>query len=490
MAVTYAFSINTFIDDIGAYAGFAAAIGLALFALLLFAQARELKRLREWGAHAHDRLADVERRLAGALELARRANAPAARAQATGTVQRPPAVRPLGRQPGAPVPARTSAPSKLPLLPAAPAGVGGPALASATVLVPLPASPPGTALPGALPSAAPAAQPTGPGAQPVAPTARPAGPGAQPGAPAAVPAVPGAHPTAPAAQPAPAAPAPLPGATPPSVDVPSLTPATAAAASAASQAPPAAPATGNGHAGVPPATLPPQRPAGQDLVPPARPPARPAVPARPGGARPPARPGQRPVRSSSARPAAAAPLRQRTPSATPRSGGAQPPEAPPARRGLLFALAGVGALVVAVVAVIALTSGGDDGSPSNGTPAGSTGSTQTQQRTTAAPPHGQTTVAVLNGTPSEGLAATAASQLVADGFVRGTVTNASSQDRPITVVSYYGGHEAEAAEVAKTLGVPSDAVEAIDPDTEAVVCSTGAGTCPETVVVTVGADRQ
>ncbi|MGB2710625.1 MAG: hypothetical protein WBC33_03850, partial [Conexibacter sp.] len=89
MAVTLAFSVNTFIDDIGAYAGFAAAVGLALFALLLFAQARELKRLREWGAHTHDRIGELERRLAGALELARRATATHG---ATG-VQRPAAVR-------------------------------------------------------------------------------------------------------------------------------------------------------------------------------------------------------------------------------------------------------------------------------------------------------------------------------------------------------------------------------------------------------------
>ncbi|HEX5147336.1 MAG TPA: hypothetical protein VFV85_09945, partial [Conexibacter sp.] len=76
----FAFSVHSFIDKVGAYVGIAAAIGLALFALLLFAQARELKRLREWGGQAHDRIGELERRLAAALELARRAGA----AQRTG----------------------------------------------------------------------------------------------------------------------------------------------------------------------------------------------------------------------------------------------------------------------------------------------------------------------------------------------------------------------------------------------------------------------
>ncbi|MGN6190326.1 MAG: hypothetical protein ACTHOE_15660, partial [Conexibacter sp.] len=167
-------SVHHYIDKVGTYAGFAAALGLALFALLLFAQARELKRLREWGAQAHDRIGELERRLAAALELARRASA----TQRTGAVpaQRPAApagpaaARPA---PARPVLARTSAPTRLPLLPAAPAGVGGAALGSATVVVPLPKQPPG---------ASPAADAPAPGAAPAritpapAPTAAPVPP--------------------------------------------------------------------------------------------------------------------------------------------------------------------------------------------------------------------------------------------------------------------------------------------------------------------------
>lgn len=43
------------IQQIGAYAGFAAIVGLAVLSALYFSQARDLKRLREWAARAPDR---------------------------------------------------------------------------------------------------------------------------------------------------------------------------------------------------------------------------------------------------------------------------------------------------------------------------------------------------------------------------------------------------------------------------------------------------
>jgi len=162
MAVTLALSINDFVDKVGAYVGFAAAIGLALFALLLFAQARELKRLREWGAQAHDRMGELEKRLAAALELARRAGVQQRAGQTAPPRPQPqpraavPAPRPAG---ATPVLASTRAPVRLPLLPAAGAGVAGPALGSATAGVELPSHPPGTAPASADPRAVPAAQP-------------------------------------------------------------------------------------------------------------------------------------------------------------------------------------------------------------------------------------------------------------------------------------------------------------------------------------------
>jgi hypothetical protein len=472
--VIFALSVQDFVDKIGAYVGFAAALGLALFALLLFAQARELKRLREWGAHAHDRIGELERRLAVALELARRASSPQ-RTMAPGAAQRAGGPAAVARPPQAarPAVARTSSPTRLPLLPAAPARVAGAALGSATVLVPLPKHPPGVA-PAAAP--APATAPTPAGTS--APVTRPATPTATPltaePATSVTPAPTTPAPATAAAQgPAqPAAPAPTP--------VPATSPESAPPSPAAPA--PAPPQLGaNGHSDTFPPVPPVRRPA-----PPVRRPA--GGPGRRPVARPAARPGQRPV--------PAAPLRARGPAtATPRGGGngnGHVEDPPHGRRRLALLLAGLGAIAVAAVAVLLLTGGGSD-SPSTA-PAASSGTSaqQTpasrQTPTAAAPAHDRITVAVLNGTPTAGLASTVATTLASDGFLRGSVTNASDQQRSVTVVSYFGGHEAEAREVAKTLNVASDAVQPIDADTEAA-CAQGA-TCTATAVVTVGADRQ
>ena len=48
MHVILAFAGQDLIEKYGAYAGFAAIPGLAVMALLYFAQAREVKRIREW----------------------------------------------------------------------------------------------------------------------------------------------------------------------------------------------------------------------------------------------------------------------------------------------------------------------------------------------------------------------------------------------------------------------------------------------------------
>src|SRR3954454_11109046 len=45
------------IKDIGAYAGMAAIVGLAVLAALYFSQARDVKRLREWAGRAPERSA-------------------------------------------------------------------------------------------------------------------------------------------------------------------------------------------------------------------------------------------------------------------------------------------------------------------------------------------------------------------------------------------------------------------------------------------------
>jgi aromatic ring hydroxylase len=111
------------------------------------------------------------------------------------------------------------------------------------------------------------------------------------------------------------------------------------------------------------------------------------------------------------------------------------------------------------------------------------------RRRAAAPPRATTTVAVLNGTQTPGLASRISDELRGEGFQRGPVENASSQDRSVTVVSYRQGAERQAHDVARALNLPADAVMQIDAETESAAC-VNTTPCTATVVVTVGADKQ
>lgn len=149
--VPLAFSIHNFISSVGADAGFAAIIGLAVLVLLYFAHARETANLREEAALLTQRLMQAEARVA---QLTRTQSAPQA-------VQDVPAPRPAAVTAVA--------------LPFAPAGVGAPALAAATRVVPLArvSAPAAPATPQPAPQPAPErqmpAQPA-PAPQPFAPS--------------------------------------------------------------------------------------------------------------------------------------------------------------------------------------------------------------------------------------------------------------------------------------------------------------------------------
>lgn len=130
-SVPFALSIHHFVSSVGSDAGFASIIGLAILILLYFAQARETASLRNHAQEAADRIQQLEARL---TQLSRgQAAPPAAQAAAQGS----PAV---SRQaaPGAAPPSRTVAPEPVSAIPAAPAGVGAPALTAATKLIPTP----------------------------------------------------------------------------------------------------------------------------------------------------------------------------------------------------------------------------------------------------------------------------------------------------------------------------------------------------------------
>ncbi len=141
-SIAYALSIQHFINSVGAKAGFASIIGLALLVLLFFTQSRETANLRRRADEAEQQLYQLQLYV-DHLSRQRAQHAAPAAAQTTGApVAAPPAAAMAARAaaasrtiPGESVPAGGGGVATL--IPAAPAGVGAPALSSATRLIPL-----------------------------------------------------------------------------------------------------------------------------------------------------------------------------------------------------------------------------------------------------------------------------------------------------------------------------------------------------------------
>ena len=215
MTAVLALSLSSEIEKYGAYAGIAAIAGLGVLSLLYFAQAREVKRLREWAGRAPERDADLQQR--AVTEAQRRVAVPAQPVRPAGpatpaavaaAAARPPGGAPPPAVPPRPGPPRAAQrgprPGPKPPVPATAAAAGAAAAVTAAG-TPAPAAPPKPAAATAAaapPSATPAAKP------PVSPPATPAG-AATPAAAAAAPAA-AAKPAAPAATPAQATPSPVP----------------------------------------------------------------------------------------------------------------------------------------------------------------------------------------------------------------------------------------------------------------------------------------
>jgi hypothetical protein len=236
-AVLAAFSLQDEIERYGAYAGIAAVFGLGILSLLYFAQAREVKRLREWAGRAPERAAELEARVT-------------ADAQRRATPVPQPAPRPTA--PATPA-AQQGAPPPTPGI-AAPATAAAAAAGASATTVAKPGTtapqngtgsdaavpPPGTEAKPAQdkpqdgeakkPEEAAAATPAESEPKPFGPQPKPAKPEAKPPVPAATAAA-----AAPPAVPAPAVPAPAPRpsaplrAPVPSASLPPRTPAGARA---------------------------------------------------------------------------------------------------------------------------------------------------------------------------------------------------------------------------------------------------------------------
>src|ERR1700709_2330346 len=71
--VLLALSLQGECEKYGSYVGIAAFFGLAVLSLLYFAQAREVKRLREWAGRAPERAAELEEAVAEHAHEVRRA---------------------------------------------------------------------------------------------------------------------------------------------------------------------------------------------------------------------------------------------------------------------------------------------------------------------------------------------------------------------------------------------------------------------------------
>jgi hypothetical protein len=140
--VPLALSVHSFIDKVGADVGFASIIGLAILVLLYFAQARETSTLRNGAEEAEERVRQLEAQVAhlGRVQASLPQVAPAQPVAAPPGTTVQPAVRPVPVTAGASVPGRAAAVAASAVAApavAAPAGVGAPALAAATRLIPI-----------------------------------------------------------------------------------------------------------------------------------------------------------------------------------------------------------------------------------------------------------------------------------------------------------------------------------------------------------------
>ncbi len=430
--VTYAVTLSDLIEKGGAYAGLAAFFGFAVLSVLAFAQAREIRRLRDWAGRAPERAQELEQRVVQQAEQARR-------------VQATPS-----RRPGQPATAAAKA------VPATAAAKAAPAVTEAPTTAQPAVAADGEAQPGAKPEAKPA-------------------PAVTEGEEAAKPAA-----AEDAAKPA-AAEAPAETAT--SEDTPSEQPVVASAP--ATDAPAADEEKSEQDAAVPvgaataattatPAVTPAN---GSGDAPPKLPPRATKGPPTPGVRRP--APAAQPLRATeppSRRPAPA--VTQDEPSSGRRTG---------------IIAAGVAAgLILVVIALLAIFTGGDDSTPKQANTTPNEAPAETAQSDPSATPDGKdkeapanradTTVAVLNGTTVSGLAGQVDTAVTEAGYTEAqTPTNYTDQARSASVVFYNGSeNRTQAIAIGKLLDI-SDRQPIVD---AAAQLAPGAD-----VVIVVGADQ-
>jgi hypothetical protein len=414
-ALPLALSLSDSFTKVGAIAAFAGLLGIALLALLFFAQARELKRLRAWVEAEPERAAEREQRIGAAVALRIQ--------RATAQMARPPA-RAVSAAPAAmSVVAKTPA---LSLMPAAPVVIAtGRAVAEtgsaegreAESEVQLQSEPQLVAGP-RIPVSAQSEEALAAGElSEVAPSEAPA-----------------------------------------EERVPVLAAAAASAtavAATAVEAPPRAPAP------PPPAAAPLAAP----VVAPARrsaleaPAARDSLPDAPaGGGRGQASGGRSQPPRAGAVKSGARPLR-RTRNGPPPGPPFLREERSPSRLPLLLVGGAVVAIVVVLLVVVLGSGGSSPSAGSSGAKLSSSTSSAAHSSTSAAPPvevasaPAETHVVVLNATETAGLAHRLSTNLQQSGYTLAQPLDGTPKGHSASVVEYAPGHHADAEHVAQTLGI-------------------------------------
>jgi hypothetical protein len=465
MDLILAFSLQDQVEKYGAYVGLAAFIGLAVLSLLYFAQARELKRLRDWAGRAPERAQELQARVVAQAEETLRAPEVEPAVERSGTVG-----------PAQPVAKPAAAPSggngAIPMGPRPAVAMAAAAAAPATAVE----EAAGEAEPGTAVVPAGDDQPVVDGDQTAA-----APPAAGDDHEAAAPAPGDDH--AAAAPPTGDDQAPA----PPSGDE------QAAAAPSGDDQAASAPAPGDGQAPAPgdDEAEDEDRAGDEDRAESGN-----GVPAQPPTTIPRATPRPQPQPVPRPEPApAAAPLRASTTRSTtlpPRRTGQRSKRDGSSRAGL-YTLIGILVLAVAIFVPIYFTVlSSDETEPPPNTTAdpGATPTVDGGADDQAAAARPEKVVVVLNGTAVDGLASGERDKLIAAGYVDGNIRtdNSDDQSRQDSIVLYGPEERRQARDVARLLDISRR--EEIDEETQALANSSDeTGTLPADIVVVLGSDK-
>jgi hypothetical protein len=157
---------------------------------------------------------------------------------------------------------------------------------------------------------------------------------------------------------------------------------------------------------------------------------------------------------------------------------------------ILAALLGVGAVVAGVLVIKNINSSSSKSNSTSASSAAARSTTAGRRNAPVAAVNPRTvTVAVLNGTNTNGLAGKVSGELNAAGYQKGYVGNFTpNQTQSSTLVQYMAGDKRDASAVATSLKLPPKSVGPLDSATQQIACPPSQGPCKSAVVVTVGSD--